>query len=108
MRGEGEVYRAPSHPLQALLGASQTAFCASPRQVIGSVSLWLMITTDNTPRREVAYEEKNKGSKDEYSKQGRKNCPIEGIMLMNGRGGGGSAGVRGRVPLSRRRDRRRG
>src|SRR5215218_2620406 len=30
VRGEGEVYQAPSHPLQALLGASQTAFCASP------------------------------------------------------------------------------
>jgi hypothetical protein len=25
-----EVYQAPSHPLQALLGASQTAFCGSP------------------------------------------------------------------------------
>ena len=30
VRGEGEVYQAPSHPLQALLGASQIAFCAIP------------------------------------------------------------------------------
>ncbi len=42
------VYRDPTHPLQALLGPSQTAFCASPRQAARLVSRWLMISTDNT------------------------------------------------------------
>src|SRR5215207_6604718 len=54
VRGEGEVYRAPSPPLQALLGASQTGFCTSPRQAAGPVPRWLMINTDNTiPRSEA-------------------------------------------------------
>src|SRR5215213_10879558 len=48
VRGEGEGIRAPSHPLQALLGASQTAFCASPGQVAGPVPRWLMVSIDNT------------------------------------------------------------
>src|SRR5918995_4378335 len=48
VRGEGEVYRAPSHPVQALLGASQTAFCARPRQAAGLVPRCLIISTDNT------------------------------------------------------------
>src|SRR5215217_4760246 len=48
VRGEGEGIRAPSHPLQALLGASQTAFCASPGQVAGLVPRGLMVSIDNT------------------------------------------------------------
>jgi hypothetical protein len=51
VRGEGEVYRDPSHPLQAFVGASQTVFCASSMQAagaVGSVPRWLMISTDNT------------------------------------------------------------
>jgi hypothetical protein len=43
-----EVYQALSHPLQALLGASQTAFCASPGQAAGPVPCCPMISTDNT------------------------------------------------------------
>jgi hypothetical protein len=46
-----EVYQAPSHPLQALLGASQTTFCASPRQTASTVPRWLTISTDNTFQR---------------------------------------------------------
>jgi hypothetical protein len=37
-----------THSLQALLEASQTAFCASLRQAAAFVPRWVMISTDNT------------------------------------------------------------